>query len=298
VLGPTASGKSALAMALADRCGGEIVSVDSMQVYRGMDIGTAKPSAADRREVRHHLIDIAEPSREYSVAEFQQAGREALADIAARGRTAIICGGSGLHFRALVDPLDFPPGDEATRAELEAEGHRAVARRLLEADPEAASVVDMANPRRVIRGMEIYLLTGLTPSRRAATREAEAVRSYRPMIEFAAVGVDPGEALEARVTERLDAMLAAGWADEARRLEGRLGRTAAAAVGYDELIAAGSDIGGARELIRAATLALAKRQRTFFRRDPRIHWLAWDDEPDILVASAEAALQEAGAWTS
>jgi tRNA dimethylallyltransferase len=298
VLGPTASGKSTLAMELAERCGGEIVSVDSMQVYREMDIGTAKPSLEDQRKVPHHLVDIVEPSREYSVAEFQEAGRGALESIAARATTAIVCGGSGLHFRALVDPLDFPPDDPGIRADLEARGHQSVARDLLEADPGAAKAVDMANPRRVLRAMEIYLLTGLTPTERFSTEAATAVRSYEAMVEFAAVGVDPGEGLDARVCARLDAMLEAGWADEARRLEGRLSRTAAAAVGYKELIAAGDDIETAREVILSSTLSLAKRQRTFFRRDPRIRWLPWDDDPNARIGSALAALQEAGAWSS
>ena len=301
MLGPTASGKSSLAMDLALRLEGEIVSVDSMQVYRGMDIGTAKPTSADRARVPHHLVDIVDPGEAYSVAEFQAAGRAALAEIAGRGRTAIICGGSGLHFRALVDPLEFPPTDQGVRAALEGETHTALVAELLEADSDSPDRLDLANPRRVLRAVEIYRLTGATPSARAGSPVAAAVREYRPAVEFVALGVDPGDRLNSFVERRLDAMLEAGWVREAHRLLPVLGKTAAAAVGYRELFevaeAKATLDEGRREALRA-TLALAKRQRTFFRRDPRIRWLAWDDDPERRLLVAVSALEEAGAWTS
>ena len=193
MLGPTASGKSSLAMDLALRLEAEIVSVDSMQIYRGMDIGTAKPTSADRARVPHHLVDIVDPGEAYSVAEFQAAGRAALAEIAGRGRTAIMCGGSGLHFRALVDPLEFPPTDQRLRAALEGETHAALVAELLEADADLPDRLDLANPRRVLRAVEVYRLTGATPSARAGSPVAVAVREYRPAVECVALGVDPGD---------------------------------------------------------------------------------------------------------
>ena len=288
-------------MDLASRLGGEIVSVDSMQVYRAMDIGTAKPTRADRARVRHHLIDIVDPGEPYSVAEFQAAGRSVLVEIAARGRTAIVCGGSGLHFRALVDPLEFPPTDQIVRAALAKASHEALVMELREADSEAGERVDLANPRRVLRAVEIYRLTGATPSARAGSDVAAAVRAYRPVIEFVALGLDPGERLSSRVERRLDGMLEAGWMTEVSELAPFLGVTSALAVGYKELLeAAGGRLepAEARRAALQSTLALAKRQRTFFKRDPRIQWLTWDDDPARRLAAAIFALEEAGVWTS
>ena len=146
-----------------------------MQVYRGMDVGTAKVTVDEREHVPHHLIDIANPSDIYTAADFQKAGRAALEDIAARGRNAVVCGGSGLHFRALVDPLEFPPTDPTLRSDLEARGLAELVAELLQADPDAGEVVDLANPRRVMRAIEVYRLTGDLPSRRVASG---AARTY------------------------------------------------------------------------------------------------------------------------
>ena len=266
-------------MRLARHLGGEIVGVDSMQVYRGMDIGTAKPSVADRRHVPHHCIDIADPSEDYSVAEFQMAGRDALADIARRGSTAIIAGGTGLHFRSLVDPLDFPPTDEALRARLEDEEPATLRRRLLEIDPDAGAHVDLPNPRRVMRAVEVHAITGQTPSERASSERARMVQDYVAEIPCVGIGLDPGPALRDRIERRFDAMLAAGLLEEVARLEPVMGRVARQAVGYKEIIDVISgdiDLAGGREAAISATTALAKRQRTFFRRDPRIEWLPSD----------------------
>ena len=299
-MGPTASGKSEVALALAGAAGAEIISVDSMQVYRGMDIGTAKPTPAQQARVRHHLIDLADPAEPFSVAEFQRAGRRALDEVAGRGRPALIVGGSGLHFRSLVDPLEFPPHDPAVRRAVESLAPGEGVAQLLAADPAAGEHVDLANPRRVARALEVHRLTGLTPSARLGGEAAAAVRSYHPLLPLAAAGFDPGEALRSRVEERLDAMLACGLLDEVGRLAAALGVTAGQAVGYKELLpVVRGEISLEEGRVRAvaATWALAHRQRTFFRRDPRITWLEWDDDPAHRAAAARAVFEEAG-WTS
>lgn len=284
-------------MLVAERTGAEILSVDSVQVYRGMDIGTAKPSVGDRSRVPHHLIDIVEPEHSFSVAEFKTHGRAAMADIAARAAPVLVVGGSGLHFRTLVDPLEFPPTDATVRAEIEALPPGDVVAELLEIDPDAASLVALDNPRRVIRALEVHRLTGLTPSARAAGPAAEAVRAYRPEIDFAAVGVDPGDLVPGRVERRFDRMLKAGFVDEVTALRGRLGPTAATAVGYRQMMRVvegeWSLEQGRRRSIDATT-ALARRQRTYHRRDPRIEWLEWDDDPAVLADVALERLEEAG----
>lgn len=285
---------------MAAAAGAEIVSVDSMQVYRGMDIGTAKPTPRQQARVRHHLIDVADPARAFSVAEFQRAGRRVLGDLAGRGVPALIVGGSGLHFRALVDPLEFPPHDPAVRRAVETLAPGEAVATLLGADPAAGEHLDLANPRRVARALEIYRLTGLTPTLRFAGESAAAVREYRAQLPVVAVGCDPGERLPGRVEARLDAMLAAGLLDEVRRLAPSLGPTAAQAVGYKELlpvVRGETPLEEGRARAVSATRALAGRQRTFFRRDPRITWLEWHDDPAQRAAAARAALEEAG-WTS
>lgn len=289
-----------MALALAEAVGAEIVSVDSMQIYRGMDVGTAKPTREQRARVRHHLIDLADPGETYSAAEFQREGRRVLADLAERGVPTLVVGGSGLHFRALVDPFHFPPHDPAVRREVEALASGEAAAVLVRADPRAGELLDLANPRRVARALEILRLTGLTPTERYTGPEAEAVRRYRPLFPVVAAGTDPGEALPARVEVRLDAMLVAGLLEEVRGLAPALGPTAAQAVGYKQLLPvvrgeASVEEGRARAL--AATRALAGRQRTFFRRDPRIRWLEWHDDPARRTAAVRGAFEEAG-WTS
>lgn len=287
-------------MILAERLGMEIVSVDAMQVYRGMDVGTAKPTPADRARVPHHMIDVAEPEEAYSVARFQREGRASLSDIAGRRGRALVVGGSGLHLRALVDPLEFPPTDEEVRARLEALPPSEARHRLLLVDPEAGELVDLDNPRRVVRALEIHELTGSTPAARFATVGAEAVRERRPLLPVTILGIDPGHRLGRRVESRFQAMLQAGLVEEVRALTSRLGPTAAQAVGYRQLVGVVQgevtlDDGVARAL--AATRALAKRQRTFFRRDHRVEWLEWDDDPSVVAASAVRRLEEAG-WSS
>jgi tRNA dimethylallyltransferase len=280
---------------VARESGGEIVSVDSMQVYREMDIGTAKPTPQMRRQVPHHLIDLADPAADFPVALLQQHGRAALRQIDSKGSIAIICGGSGLHFRSLVDPLEFPPSDEATRADLEALEAAEARRRLESLDTAAGRHVDLANPRRVVRALEVAKLTGQTPSQRAAGDDAVAVREYQSVREFVGIGIDPGDALPGRVTARFDAMLRDGLLEEVAGLRGRLGRLARQAVGYKELlpvVAGEITLEQGRDAAVRASMALAKRQRTFFRRDPRIKWITWDPDPAVLLGRVEEHVQE------
>jgi len=291
IVGPTAAGKSAIALELAAELGAEIVSVDSMQVYRDMDIGTAKPSAAERARIAHHLIDVVDPDETFTAADTQELGRAA---VAAASGVVIIVGGTGLAMRAIVDPLEFPGRDARVRAELETLELAALRDRLLTIDAAAGQVVDLANPRRVVRALEIYAVTGLNPSQRAATPAARAVRGYQPYLPFRAVGIDPGDGLEARVVARFDAMLDSGLLDEVSDLASRLGRTASQAVGYRELlpvVAGERTIEEGRRDAIAATMAVAAKQRTYFRKDPRVYWLEWDDDPGVRLDRARRELQ-------
>lgn len=270
IVGPTASGKSAVALEIADRIGGRVLSLDSMQVYRGMDIGTAKASADDQARVPHHMIDLVEPSEEFSVRDFQ---KEARAIIDSSQRPVVLVGGSGLHMRAVIDPLVFLPTDEALRAKLEAAPVGELVSELLAAD--AGTATDLANPRRVIRAVEVHRLTGRTPSEIASDPARRAVKRYESLYPCRIVGLDPS-GLPDLIDRRLEDMLERGFYTEVEGLWGRMGRTASQAVGYKEL--AGVVRGecsfdeGVSE-VRRATLALARRQRSWFRRDPRIRWV-------------------------
>jgi tRNA dimethylallyltransferase len=275
-----------------------VLSVDSMQVYRGMDVGTAKPSAADRARITHHMVDIVDPEERYTVAQFQRDAREVLRTAA---EPVVISGGSGLHFRAVVDPLQFPPEDPELRARIALLPAAEIEARLLEIDPEAGLHVDLANPRRVVRALEVAMLEGRGPSGRADSPQRAAVIHYQSELSFSAVGVDPGPALRARVIARLRGMLDRGLLDEVGALAPRLGPTAAAAVGYRQLLPV---VRGERPLevgiamAEQATMRLARRQRTFFRRDPRIRWIRWSEDRDELYRAVRAALVEESAWSS
>ncbi len=286
VVGPTASAKSEVAMGLAERMGAEIISVDSMQVYRGMDIGVAKPSKEMQALVRHHLIDLVEPHENFTVAEFQGRARRLIASSTV---PLIVCGGSGLHFRAVVDPYSFPPHHPRIRSALDRLAPAVARARLLEADPDAGSHLDLHNPRRVARALEILSLSGRTPSEQAEEGRRLQVQGYEPLIPFRAVGLDPGEHVGARVADRLAVMRREGLLEEVAGLAGRMGATASQAVGYRQLLAVVrgeiTEEEGFRQTERA-TLGLVKRQRTFFRRDPRIRWLPWSQDPDERLAMA------------
>lgn len=280
-------------MRLALAWDAEIVSVDSMQVYRGMDIGTAKATPAEQAVVPHHMIDVADPSDEYDVATFQAAARSVIDEIRGRGRSVLIVGGSGLHLRVTVDPYTFGGNDAEVRAELEATPLEELVARLLAADPTAGEVVDLGNPRRVIRALEIHAVDGATPTERARAPERRAVEAYEPLIPFEGFGVDPGDDLADRARTRVDDMLVEGLLDEVAELAPHLGRTAGQAVGYKELlpvVLGARDLWDGQEEIVRNTVALARRQRTYFRRDPRIRWLSWHPDPDERHRTLEEAL--------
>lgn len=278
-----------------------ILSVDSMQVYRGMDIGTAKPSLETRRRIPHRMIDVADASDEFSVAGFQKQGRAVLDDAMSQGDRVVVAGGSGLHFRALVDPMTFAPTDPDIRRELEAMALDELQHALLAIDIEAPDVLDIRNPRRVIRAIEVWRITARTPSERARSNESEAVRSYKPLVDHVSIGLDAVDRSADRVGVRFRAMLDAGFLDEVATIGPSLGRTAAQAVGYKELlevVAGDSNIEAASiEAIRA-TNALVKRQRTYFGRDPRIEWMPWQDDEDARIAVAVDHVGKVTGWTS
>jgi tRNA dimethylallyltransferase len=301
VLGPTAAGKSCFAESLARRIGAEILSVDSMQVFRGMDIGTAKPAPESRTRFVYHMVDVADPSDEYTVARFQRRGRLALDAAAGRHVPVVIAGGSGLHFRSLVDPLDFPPTDPEVRRGLEARTSEELVDELLRIDPAANEVVDMANPRRVLRAVEIAIVTGAGPTERASSGAARAVRDYRPVRPFTGLGIDPGPSIADRIVRRLDDMLESGFLTEVADLAPTMGRTARQAVGYREMLRVveeGTALATAREEAIRATVALVKRQRTYFRKDPRIRWIPWHHDVEQMVDEALEHREEGSTWTS
>lgn len=283
LMGPTASGKSALAMALAEALDGEIVSVDSAQVYRGMDIGTAKPDAGERARVRHHLLDIRDPAEAYSAAAFARDAAACVADIRARGRLPILAGGTMLYFRAYTEGLaELPPADPALRAEIEAEAARvgwpAMHARLAAVDAPTAARLHPNDRARIQRALEIHALSGIAASALHARGAAAAARERR--IEVCLLPADRAT-LHARITERFDAMLAAGFVDEVARLHARgdldPDMTSMRAVGYRQLwphVAGACSLAEAREAALAATRSLAKRQMTWLRGMPAARFIA------------------------
>ena len=276
-MGPTASGKSALALEVARRLPGprvEIVSVDSMQVYRGMDVGTAKPSATERGEVPHHLIDLADPSEDFTVTRFQAAFRAAMADIESRGRRALLVGGTGLYIRAVVDELS-PPGQwPDVRGELEQEPDTVVLHgRLRELDPVGAARMEPTNRRRVVRALEVTLGSGRPFSSFGPGLDAHPPSRFR----MAGLWL-PRPVLARRIDERVQAMVAGGLADEVAKLGPGLSRTARQALGYKEFLDGLPVDEAVAETVRR-TRAFARRQRVWFRRDPRITWFGAADNP-------------------
>jgi tRNA dimethylallyltransferase len=289
LVGPTASGKTEAGILVAEALGAEILSIDSMLVYRGMDVGTAKPTTEQRARVPHHLLDLVAPSEPFSVAAFQAAAREAADDIRGRGRPPLLVGGSGLYYRAVVDDLDFPGTEPAVRRELEREavavGAERLHGRLAGFDPAAAGKIEPGNVRRTVRALEVASITG-----RPFSSFAEAWEDYPAgAVHVAGVRV-PGEMLRSRIEARVRAMLAAGWLDEVRGLiEGGFGGwlTATQAIGYAELarhLGGELSLEAAVERIEARTRSLARRQMAWFRRDPRIRW--FDVGEDGAAASA------------
>ena len=290
MVGPTAAGKSDLAVALARQLGGEVVSVDSMQVYRGMDIGTAKLPPAQRGGVAHHLIDVLDVTEPATDAEVQEWARAAIADCHRRGVLPVLVGGSALYVRAVLDRFDFPGTDPALRQRLEddldALGPHALHQRLADLDPGSAQRILPSNGRRVVRALEVVTLTG------------RPYTATLPAYEYAfddvtQIGLDvTRDVLDQRIAARVDAMWAAGFVDEVRRLERdglRRGRTASRALGYAQVLrafAGESTQDEAKAATVRATTRFARRQDSWFRKDPRITWLRYDadDLADRAVA--------------
>jgi tRNA dimethylallyltransferase len=277
VVGPTATGKSDLGVTLAAALDGEVVNADAMQLYRGMDIGTAKLTSAERAGVPHHLLDVLDVTETAAVAAYQRDARAVVERLLAGGRTPVLVGGSGLYVQAVVDELEFPGTDPVLRAELEAElverGPAALHARLAELDPAAAEVVLPSNGRRIVRALEVIALTG-------RPFPAQLPTGGVPRYDAVLLGVDrPTPDLDGRVAHRVARMFAAGLVGETRTLLDRglrEGRTASRALGYQQVIAAldgdGDLSAAATETVRA-TRRFVRRQRSWFRRDPRIRWL-------------------------
>lgn len=290
VVGPTATGKSDLALDLAERLDGEIVNSDASQFYRGMDIGTAKLPVSERRGIAHHQIDTLDITDEATIARYQDAARADIADILARGKRPIVVGGSGLYVRAALDVLQIPPTDPDVRAHyearLESEGSGALHRELAEKDPEAAANILVSNARRVVRALEVIELTGRPFSASAPTKTF-----LRPSI---LLGLSAGtDELIARIERRVDLMWEQGLLDEVRELDARglrRGKTASRAIGYSQALA---QLDGtltetqAKSETSIATRQFARRQRAWFRPDPRPVWLAYD-APDLLDQALDA----------
>ena len=294
VVGPTGSGKSDLAVNLALELDGEVINADAMQFYRGMDIGTAKITTAERRGVPHYLLDILDVTQEASVSDFQQQARSLIGDIHARGKRAILAGGSGLYVRAALDVLEFPGTDPKLRARLEADhirlGTPALLDRLRALDPVSADRVSDA--RRIIRALEVHELTGRPFSSFMPRREY-----YQPAVQVG-LSVDR-EVLRERLAVRVHRMVESGLLEEVRMLDARglrQGKTASRALGYSQflrVIDGTSTVEQAAEETIVATRQFARRQLTWFRADPRITWLDWQD-PELTGKAAEVCVQDPG----
>jgi tRNA dimethylallyltransferase len=296
VVGFTASGKTELSLDLAERLGGEIVNTDAMQVYRGMDIGTAKLPPAERRGIPHHLLDRLSVREPATVAEFQGWAREVSAQLRRNDTVPVLVGGSALYTRAILDRFEFPGTDEQVRARWEAEleevGAAALHARLAELDPEAADRIRPDNGRRIVRALEVAEITG-----RPFSASLPRLEYVDPLTVQVGLAIDR-PTLDARIAQRVEAMFAAGFVAEVERLLGEglgEGRTASRAIGYREVMAhlAGElTLDEARERTVIATRQFARRQDSWFRKDPRIHWIPWD-APDR-ADRAEAVVRKIG----
>ena len=281
VVGPTAAGKSELSLALAHTLGGEIVNADSMQLYDGMNIGTAKLTIAERAGIPHHLLDIWPVTQAASVSEYQRLAREAIDDIRARGRTPIVVGGSGLYVRAVIDNLEFPGTDLAVRDRLEAElakvGSISLHARLANVDPVAAAAILPSNGRRIIRALEVIELSG-----RPFSATLPEYQSIYPVVQ---IGIEvPRSDLDERIAARVHRMWRLGLVREVRGLEEiglREGRTASRALGYAQVLKFLAGDWSEQEAIDQTILAtrrFVRRQESWFRRDPRVVWVRADSD--------------------
>lgn len=288
VCGATATGKSDLAIALAQEINAEIVNADSMQIYKGMDIGTAKLSIEQRAGITHHMLDVLDVTQDSTVAWYQEQARAAISDIHARGKNAIVVGGTGLYIKAILDDLNFPDTDPVVRASLELElatvGIDALFKRLEKLDPAAAIAIDRANSRRVIRALEVIAITG-KPFTANLPREASS--RYPDAIQLGLVM--NREDLSERIALRVDHMWEIGFVEEVDALIGAgitNGRTAKLALGYSQLIAAKNGVlsqDEAKEDTKRATRQYARRQETWFSRDERIQWIS-QEQPRLETA--------------
>ena len=281
VVGPTASGKTDLSLDLAEGLGGEVVNTDAMQVYCGMDIGTAKLPEAERRGIRHHLLDTLTVRDPLTVAEFQRQARAVIAELRQRRTTPVLVGGSALYTRAVVDRFEFPGTDPEVRARLDAEltelGPHALHERLRKLDPEAAERILAENGRRIVRALEVIEITG-----QPFTASLPQLEYVDPLTIQVGVEIDR-PTLDDRIEQRVDHMFEAGLVDEVERLLGEGladGRTASRAIGYREVasyLSGDLSLDQARERTLVATRRFARRQESWFRRDPRIVWVRYDD---------------------
>ncbi len=281
IAGPTAVGKSEIALRLAEQFGGEIITADSMQVYRGLDIGTAKPSPADRARVPHHLIDILDLTESFDAAQFARLAHQAVAEIQSRGRVPILCGGTGLYFRAFLEGLgEAPAADPRLRAELEALPLEKLLDELSERDPAVYEKIDKKNPRRVVRAVEVIRLTGRSASiQRADWNSRHSSLVTRHFFCFTRPPAD----LHARISARVDAMFARGLVDETRELlkhSLEQNKTAMQAIGYRQVVdylrgepRKLSGLAETIELVKTRTRQFAKRQLTWFRAQKNLEWI-------------------------
>ncbi|CAN2205376.1 MiaA tRNA delta(2)-isopentenylpyrophosphate transferase [Candidatus Nanopelagicaceae bacterium] len=279
ICGATATGKSDIAIEVAQELGAEIINADSMQLYRGMDIGTAKLNVEERKGIPHHLLDVLDVSQDSTVAWYQDQARAVITEIHGRGKDAVIVGGTGLYIKAILDDLNFPDTDPEVRAKLEAElaefGAAALFTRLEELDPAAALAIDRANTRRVIRALEVIEITGMPFT---ANLPREDSSKYPDALQFGLV-MDR-EHLRERIDQRVDRMWDAGFVDEVDRLITQgigNGSTAQRALGYTQIIAMRSGTmteEEAKEDTKRASRQYARRQETWFSRDARIQWVA------------------------
>ena len=296
IVGPTASGKTALGIALAKKFDGEVVSADSRQIYRGMDIGTGKPTRAEMDDVPHHLIDIRDPDKDYTVADYQRDATATINEILSRGKLPILVGGTGLYIRSVVENLDVPhvEANPALRARIEeeirTEGLENVFKKLLERDPDAKGVVDPKNPRRVVRALEVAIITGepFTAQR----------RKRPPLFDTLTIGLNPPpDILHERIETRIDRMMHDGFENEARGLVKQYGADAPAlnAIGYREFaeyLTGDLSLEDTVALIKTNTVRYAKRQLTWFRKDKTVQWI--DDPAEAIPLAKDFLHKKAG----
>ena len=296
ICGPTASGKTALSIALAKAFDGEVVSADSMQIYRRMDIGTAKPTREEMDGVPHHMLDVAEPGEAYSVSRYVEEATACVEDILARGKLPIVCGGTGLYIDGLIRGTDYQPAGtdngirEQLEGEWEAQGAEEMMARLAAVDPDSAARLHLSDKRRILRALEVYLATGET-----ITVHNARTKEIPPRYEAVMIGLntEPRQILYDRIDRRVGVMLEQGLLQEVQSLleDGLLDGTAAQAIGYKELLAyfrGEMTLETAADLIRQKSRNYAKRQLTWFRRDERVKWIVYN-APE----AAQAVLQEA-----